>query len=570
MAFDGIVTKKICAELQNCLIGGKVNKVFEPNKNEVILGIYSNGKNYALNIDISSNNYRINLTTLSKPNPTVAPNFCMLLRKHLVGFKIQEIISNGLERIITIIFQGYNELNDIVVKKLVIELMGKHSNVILVNDRNMIIDSLRHLDTFSNSYRDILPAHEYVLPTSDKKDFYTTSLEDFISLLYSNISLSKSLPDIFNGFSKSFVKYAISTLNINDVKYNKENLIYLYNYIKTLLDNISNNNTSCIFDENINDFIITNNPSSDILQTNFFLDDFYSKKENDELLTTYRNNLLKLVLSALKKISKKISNINQKLEECSNMENYRIYGELITANLYQIDNNLRNNSITLLNYYDNNNEINIPLDNTISPSYNAKKYFKKYNKLKNTLEIVSEQKIESEKELDYLESIIYELENACTLQDIDEIYAEICENVLFKENVQKNNSVVKKNKINKRKVHDEYEPITYTVDGFTLFVGKNNKQNDYITTKLGKNDDLWFHTKDIRGSHALLKCNGSKVSNNTIITCAQITAFHSKAKLSSNVPVDYCPVKNVKKPSGSKPGMVIYNNYNTINVNPKI
>lgn len=570
MAFDGIVTKKICAELQNCLIGGKVNKVFEPNKNEVILGIYSNGKNYALNIDISSNNYRINLTTLSKPNPTVAPNFCMLLRKHLVGFKIKEIMSSGLERLVTIHLEGFNELNDLIEKKLVIELMGKHSNVILLNDRNMIIDSLRHLDTFSNSYRDILPAHEYVLPTSDKKDFYNTSLEDFISLLDSNISLSKALPDIFNGFSTSFVKYAISTLNINDVKYNKENLVSLYNYIKSLLNNLSNNNTSCIFDENINDYIITNNPSSDILQTNFFLDDFYSKKENDELLTTYRNNLLKLVLSALKKISKKISNINQKLEECSNMEKYRIYGELITANLYQIDNNLRNNSITLLNYYDNNNEINIPLDNTISPSYNAKKYFKKYNKLKNTLEIVSEQKIESEKELDYLESIIYELENACTLQDIDEIYAEICENVLFKENVQKNNSVVKKNKINKRKVHDEYEPITYTVDGFTLFVGKNNKQNDYITTKLGKNDDLWFHTKDIRGSHALLKCNGSKVSNNTIITCAQITAFHSKAKLSSNVPVDYCPVKNVKKPSGSKPGMVIYNNYNTINVNPKI
>lgn len=570
MAFDGIVTKKICAELQNCLIGGKVNKVFEPNKNEIILGIYSNGNNYALNIDISSNNYRINLTTSSKPNPTVAPNFCMLLRKHLVGFKIQEIISNGLERIITIIFQGYNELNDIVVKKLVIELMGKHSNVILLNDKNMIIDSLRHLDTLSNSYRDILPAHEYVLPTSDKRDFYNTSLEDFINLLDNNINLSKILPDIFNGFSKSFVKYTVSVLNIDDINYNKENLISLYNYIKTLLDNISNNNTSCIFNETINDYIITNNPSSDILQTNFFLDDFYSKKENNELLSTYRNNLLKLVLSALKKISKKISNINQKLEECSNMEKYRIYGELITANLYQIDNNLRNDSITLLNYYDNNNEIIIPLDNTISASYNAKKYFKKYNKLKNTLEIVSEQKLESEKELDYLESIIYELENADTVQDIDEIYAEICENVLFKENLQKNNSVVKKNKINKRKAHDEYEPITYTVDGFTLFVGKNNKQNDYITTKLGKNDDLWFHTKDIRGSHALLKCNGSNVTTQTIITCAQITAFHSKAKLSSNVPVDYCPVKNVKKTAGSKPGMVIYNNYNTINVNPKI
>jgi len=571
MAFDGIVTKKICYELQNCLIGGKINKVFEPNKNEIILGIYSNGKNYALNINISSNNYRIHLTTSSKPNPTVAPNFCMLLRKHLVGFKIKEIINNGLERIITIHLEGYNELNDVIEKKLIIELMGKHSNIILLNSKDIIIDSLRHLDTFSNSNRDILPAHEYVLPISDKKDFYNTSLEDFLILLNNKKeNLSKILPDIFNGFSKSFVKHTISTLNIYDINYNEKNLISLYEYINTLLNNLSNVNTSCVFDIKINDYIITSTPSIDNLQTNFFLDDLYTNKENDELLTTYRNNLLKLVLSALKKISKKLSNINNKLEECSNMDKYRVYGELITSNLYQIDNNLRSNSITLLNYYDNNNEIIIPLDNTISPSYNAKKYFKKYNKLKITFEIVSEQKIECVKELDYLESIIYELENAVNIQDIDEIYSEICENVLFKENLQKNNSVVKKNKVNKRKVHDEYEPITYTIDGFTLYVGKNNKQNDYITTKLGKNDDLWFHTKDIKGSHALLKCNGNKVSNNTIITCAQITAYHSKAKLSSNVPVDYCPVKNVKKPSGSKPGMVIYNNYNTINVNPKI
>ena len=569
MAFDGFVTKKICCELNTCLIGGKINKVFEPNKNEIILGIYSNGKNYALNINISSNNYKMHLTTSSKPNPTVAPNFCMVLRKHLVGFKIKEIINNGLERIIIINLEGFNELNDIIQKKLIIELMGKHSNIILLNERNIIIDSLRHLDTFSNSYRDILPAHEYVFPTSNKKDFCSTSLEDFLfSLNDKKENLCSLLPDLFNGFSKSFVRYTLSCLNINELNYSEKDLLLLYDYTKNLLENSSNNITSCLFDKDVNDYIITAIPSSDILQTNFFLDDFYTKKESNEILNNYRNNLLKLVLSALKKISKKLSNINQKLEECSNMEKYRIYGELITANLYQIDNNLRNNSITLLNYYDNNNEIVIPLDNTLSPSYNAKKYFKKYNKLKNTLEIVSKQKLESQQELDYLESIIYELENSSTIEDIDEIYSEICENVLFKDNIQKNNSVVKKNKINKRLTHDEYEPITYNVDGFTLFVGKNNKQNDYITTKLGKNDDLWFHTKDIRGSHALLKCNGSKVTTQTIIACAQITAFHSKAKLSSNVPVDYCPVKNVKKPSGSKPGMVIYNNYNTVNVNP--
>ena len=185
---------------------------------------------------------------------------------------------------------------------------------------------------------------------------------------------------------------------------------------------------------------------------------------------------------------------------------------------------------------------------------NAKKFFKKYNKLKNTLEIVSSQKQEATKELDYLESIIYELENASTIDDLEEIDYEISENVLFKNTKNSSNSKVKKNKINKRRAHDEYEPITYNIDGFTLFVGKNN--------------DLWFHTKDIRGSHCLLKCNGSKVDDNTIVACAEIAAFYSKAKLSSNVPVDYCYIKNVKKPSGSKPGMVIYTNNQTINVNP--
>ena len=170
MAFDGIVTKQVVLELKNTLIGGKVNKVFEPNKNEIILGIYCNGKNYALDISISSNNYRMNLTTNSKPNPLNAPNFCMLLRKHLVGARIIDIYSNCLERIVFINFEAYNELNDLVNKKLIIELMGKHSNVILLNDKNIIIDSLRHLDSFSNSCRDILPAHEYINPPTDKLD----------------------------------------------------------------------------------------------------------------------------------------------------------------------------------------------------------------------------------------------------------------------------------------------------------------------------------------------------------------------------------------------------------------
>ena len=562
MAFDGIITKQVTLELESALIGGKINKIFEPNKNEVILGIYSAGKNYALDISIASNNYRLNLTTSSKPNPLNAPNFCMLLRKYLIGSKIKKIYSNSLERIVFIELEGYNELNDLVSKTLVIELMGKHSNIILLNDKNIIIDSLRHLDIEDGSLRDIMPAHEYTIPISDKKDFYNISEKEFTI----TGSISSYMSDTYNGISKTFILNVLNKLDINDNNYSNEDIVNIYNYIKDVLDNLGTKNVSTIkLDEK--DYTIEFSKTDELLQTNFFLDDFYKEKEENEIIKNYKSNLSKLVLSSLKKITKKVNNINLKLKECDEMDTYRIYGEIITANLYRIDNSKNAESISLENYYDNNNIIVIPLDKTISPSLNAKKFFKKYNKLKNTLAIVSEQKKEATKELDYLESIVYELEDATTISDLEEIDNEISENVLFKNNFKASN--VKKNKVNKRNVHDEYEPITYNVDGFTLYVGKNNKQNDYITTKLGKNDDLWFHTKDIRGSHCLLKCNGEKVNDNTIVACAEIAAFYSKAKLSSNVPVDYCYIKNVKKPSNSKPGMVIYTNNQTINVNPK-
>lgn len=563
MAFDGIVLKQVTSELESCLIGGKINKVYEPNNNEIILGIYSGGKNYALLCNISSNSYRLHLTTTSKPNPLNAPNFCMLLRKHLLGSRIKSISTPSLERIVKIELEAYNELNDLLTKTLVIELMGKHSNIILLNENNKIIDSLRHLDISSGSLRDIMPAREYILPTSDKLDFYEISKEEFLSKLDENIS--KSISDNFTGISNCFVSNLLEILQISDLSYNKNDLCLLYDKIHSILSSLGTNKVICKSTCN-NDYTIMLENNNQNLQTNFFLDDFYSQKEKDESILMYRNNLLKLVLSALKKVSKKIANMNSKLKECNNMEEYRIYGELITSNLYQIDGNNNQKSITLNNYYDENKEITIPLDNTISVSYNAKKFFKKYHKLKNTLEIVSGQKLEAEQELDYLESIVYELESANSISELDEIYQEICENGIFK---GKEKSCIKKNKVNKRKVHDEYEPIIYTVDGFTLYVGKNNKQNDYITTKLGKNEDLWFHTKDIRGSHCLLKSNGQKVEEHTILACAQIAAFHSKGKLSSNVPVDYCYIKHVKKPNASKPGMVIYTNNKTLYVTPK-
>ena len=283
--------------------------------------------------------------------------------------------------------------------------MGKHSNIILVNENNRIIDSLRHLDTYSKSYRDILPAHEYVFPTSEKEDLYKiTNSEDFYSIINKNYkNLAEAISSNFNGISYFFIENTIEVLGINN-NINSENSYKLYNYLKSLLNNIGTTNLSC--KEIENDYIITITPNTLPLQINYFIDDYYTKKENENIFIEYRTNLSKLVLLTLKKVNKKLSNINTKLKECENMDLYKLYGELIIANLYRL-NNETSQSITLENYYDNNNLITIPINTRFSISDNAKNYFKKYNKLKSALEVVSIQKKEAQKELNYLESIIY-------------------------------------------------------------------------------------------------------------------------------------------------------------------
>lgn len=571
MAFDGITTKSISYELQYSILGGKINKIFEPNKNEVLLSIYANGKNYALNICIDSNLYRIHLTTNAKPNPLNAPNFCMLLRKHLIGYKIKAISSNdNLERIIKIELEGYNELNDLTTKYLMVELMGKHSNIILLNDKFFIIDSLRHLDTLSNSYRDILPAHEYTYPENVKNNFYTIkSAEEFCNLVLTNnvTNLTNFLVGYFTGFSKPFIKNIIIKQNIRNTDFSKDDILKMYEYLSKILNNLDSNHVSLTKYSNEKgklDYVIDLETKTSNLDINFYIDDFYYNKEANNNYVSYRNNLLKLISHILKKYSLRLESINNKLKECENKDLYKLYGELISANLYKFSKDYNSDKVELENYYDNNTILTIPLDNTISIANNAKKYFKKYNKLKNALEIVTLQKKETEEELQYIESIIYELEYAKNIQEVNEIYNEISENPIFKDYIQSNN------KTNTKKDANISTPREYHIDGFTVLVGKNNKQNDYLTTKLASPNDIWFHTKDIHGSHVILKNPSENISNDTLIKCAKLAAYYSKGRLSSNVPVDYCFVKYVKKPNGSKPGMVIYTNNKTLNVTPYI
>ena len=597
MAFDGIVTKAITSELQE-LLGARIDKVYQPDKNTIVLGLYLDGKNYALNICIDSKYGRLHLTTHSKPNPQMAPNFCMLLRKHLIGLRLKNIITSNLERLVTLEFDGFDEFDDVVLKKLVVELMGKHGNILLLDENRIIIDSLRHPkvnDSQMEETRNIIPHKRYLPPTTTKFNFFDTlNFDIFKSKLSSeyikNVDNTNNInnynealdnqhilinvdnvADIisaeFNGISKSFINYILDFLNIKEI--NDNTLEQIYNYITTILENINKNNLSFknVYDkdENVKDyFLIPNKTDDNLFNLNFYIDDFYFNKETEEDFKNYRNTNLKLILSILKKYNTRLQNINNKLKECENMDTYKLYGELITANLYKIkDFNL--SSIELENYYDNNKKITIPLDKKYSPNENAKRYFKKYNKLKNTLEIVGVQKKETLNELNYIESIVYELENATSIDEVTQIFEEMSENVLFKETVKnrKKSSKLKKSKLTKNKTVS-FNPIKYSIDGFTILVGRNNKENDYLTLKYAQKTDLWFHTKDIHGSHVILKNPSQNINDDILNKCAQIAVRHSKAKNSSNVPVDYCLVKFVKKPNNAKPGMVIYTDYKTI------
>lgn len=568
MAFDGIVTKAIASELQQ-LAGARIDKIFQPNKNAILLGFYLDGHHYLLNICTDAQNYRIHLTTHPKSNPKVAPNFCMVLRKHLLGLHIKSITTNNLERLVVIDFEGFDEVDDIISKRLIVELMGKHCNIILLDEQNVIIDSLRHIHN-GDSTRVIVPHVKYVYPTTTKYNFLDClHFQDF----YEKISSSSkdAIYDVFNGISKSFVEASMSRLGIET--FHQNSLEKLYHYLQEIVHRTDSNllDFAIITAKKRDYFLIESETESSPFHLNFFLDDFYNEKETSEEFKTYRDSILKMILDLLKKYKKRLLNIDEKLNACKDMEKYQIYGELITANLYQIPNqNVK--EITLDNYYDNQ-KITIPLDDRYSPSVNAKRFFKKYHKLKNALEIVTLQKEETMKELTYIESIVYELENSSTLEEISEIFEEISENVIFKEKTEhlknKKKTKVKKSSLTKNK-KVSFNPFKYTIAGYTLLVGRNNKENDYLTLKYAKKTDLWFHTKHIHGSHAILQLNPSQLPDDSILTqCAEIVAYHSKARNSSNVPVDICEVKYVKKPNGAKPGMVIYTNHKTLYVNPK-
>ena len=552
MPFDGIVTKCVISELKPLLINGKVNKITQPTKSEIIIEIFSKGKNYFVDLNIDPNLCHLSLTTHQKKNPKNAYNFCMLLRKYLTGAKVIDISNLDLERTIELKFQCYNELNDLVIRKLFIQIMSRQSNIILTNYSNIIIDSIKH---FSSGDYEILPAHKFEFVPIHRKSIIDCTQEDFLKDINTSdeTQYSTIIPNTYIGISKAFILNILSSLQIIDTNINTESSIKIFNEIKSIIESISSGQISLVNLDN--DYTISK--SNEQCSINEFLDKFYFEKEAKLIYNTSKNDLINIVSSQLKKESKKIENINNKLKECKKKDTYKLYGELLTANLYKLENNDNSHlsTIELENYYDNNAIIKIPLDNSVNIHGNIKKYYKKYNKLKNAEKIVLAQQNESLNTLQYLESLLYSINKSTSILDLNEIYQEIRNNLNYK----KGQTQIASTNIPK------IEPIIYK--GYSIYIGRNNLQNDYLTLHFAKKNDLWFHAQKIQGSHVILKIsdiNNKIIPDDVLALCAHLAKENSKAALSTGVSIDYCPIKNVRKQPGGKPGMVIYTDYKTI------
>lgn len=574
MAFDAAAVRCLTKELADKLINGRIDKIYQPEKDEITVNIRTISENYKLVLSASSAHPRVHLTSVSKKNPQTAPLFCMLLRKHIGGGKITAIEQSGFERIIKISIESYDELGDLTTKYLIAEIMGRHSNIILTNNDMKIIDCIKHIDFTVSSVRELLPALQYTAPPpQDKTDLIDIKETAEIDFSVSGQTADKAVLSAVAGISpltareiiyNAFARTDIRCGELTDSGKNK----ILYETVRLAKKVQDNSFTPCIIinsaDGKLMDFSVT--PIEQYegiaeIQTfsniNELLDTFYRTRDMHERMRQKSADLVKLLTNNIERVSKKLVILNKTLSNSKDKEKYKIYGDLLTANLYNIKQG--QTEIEVQNYYEGGN-VKIQLSPTLTPSQNAQRYYKKYNKSK-TAEIEAAKQIENAKnDLEYLESTLTAVETADSESDLNSIRAElIAEGYLSR-------------KINpKRQKQAAAKPMHFvSSDGFDIYVGKSNSQNDYLTTRFANSSDLWFHTKNIHGSHTVIKLGIDKdVPKSTITEAAEITAYYSKARESSQVPVDFTAIKNVKKPNGAKPGMVIYDNYNTIYVTPK-
>lgn len=573
MALDGITLGLVKKELKEYIIGSKIEKVHQPSKNELVLILRTRNGGYRLYLSCDGQSPRVHLTRYNLENPKVPPMLCMLLRKRLCGATLTEITQVSNDRILIIEFDGTTEIGDKTKYYLVCEVMGQRSNIILCDIDYKIIDAVKRIDEEKSSVREILPCLKYELPPMQEKcDILSDDSNKIVSriLLHPEKMLSKAILECIEGFSPIVGREIAYRTVFGDKQVGLLSDIEkerLENEISIIKDEIINNKSFCMllsvdglpFDfsfTNIRQYGTTLN-KKEYDSVSELLDDFYFEKDKINRTKRKAADLFKLLNSAIERTSRKINNRKAELEKSENREQIRIYAELITANQYRLTE--KSSLYQLENYYDNNNLIDIPANPALSPLQNAQKYFKEYKKAVNAEKLLYNLIEEGEQELVYLDSVLDNLSRAETEREITEIRDELEQGGYLK--------IKKGNKIKKEK---PLQPLEFlSSDGFKILVGRNNIQNDILTLKTAKNYDMWLHIQKYAGSHTVIIADKMEITETTIYEAACIAAYHSKAKDSSSVAVDYTIVKNVKKPTGAKPGKVIYNTYNTIYVTPE-
>ncbi len=577
MALDGLVIHSIVDELHKKLLGGKIDKVYQPENDEVVLHIRNNKENFKLVLSCSSSNPRVYLASdYKKENPINAPMFCMLFRKYIQGGSIVNISQIGFERIIKISVESFDELKEKTTKDIIIEIMGRHSNIILTHSfDNKIIDSAKRIPPSVSRVRQILPGQTYVLPPKQDKlnPIDEISLNLFVNTLNSfNGPIFKAIYSKFLGISPVIAKEICFRANIdknlliNEISSDDISKIYkeFYSLFKSIKDNIYN--PSMVIDESIDkvlDFSCINLSQFNNLSVindgsmSKILESYYATKDIKDRIHQRSSDLRKSISIKLDRLYNKLNKQEKELKESENAQIYKVKGELITSYIYMIEKGME--SVEVANFYDPEyKNITISLNTNFTPSENAQKYFKKYNKMKTAKKEITSQIEITKEEIDYLENIMLSIENCENLAELMDIRDELSKVGYLR---SKNNS--------KKETKLTTKPHEFiSSDGFKILVGKNNKQNDHLTLKVASNDDIWMHTKNIPGSHIIIKTEGKEVPDETIFEGAMLAAFFSKSRMSSQVPVDYTKKKNVKKPNGAKPGMVIYETNNTIYVTP--
>jgi len=574
MAFDGIVISNLTYELNTNLVGGRISKISMPEDNELIFTIKNNAKTYRLLVSASASLPLVYLTDVNKPAPKVAPAFLMLLRKYIGTAKINNIFQMGLERILCFELEHLNELGDLSHKRMYIEIMGKHSNIIFTDENNKIIDSIKRISANMSSLREVLPGREYFLPEElKKKDLLNTGLEEFIDILKSKeYPLVKSVYMNFAGLSPliaeeiilraSLLSQAPST-SLSELEYT-----HLFHTIQNLLEDINAHN----FTPNI---IYKGEEAIEFSSINLYsyegkeykgesfdsvskmLYDFYSSREAFVLNRQKSSDLRRIVNTALERASKKYDLQEKQLQDADKKDIYRVYGDLLNTYGYSLKGG--ESSFTTENFYDDNKEITIPLDKNKSAKENAKKYYDKYAKLSRTTKALSEEILKTKNDIEHLQSIQTALEVSSDDESLSQIRQELVDFGYIKKH-----SSAKKQKIASHPYH------YISSDGYDIYVGKNNYQNEELTFKVATGNDWWFHAKGIPGSHVILKSdNEEELPDRAYEEAAALAAFYSKAKDADKVEVDYIQKKNIKKVAGAAPGFVIYHSNWSMVATPK-